>query len=324
LIVAGDRRIDVFGGTVTIDTSGIYAAQDPNDPTVSASLLAKTIVVKAGCPDWHGGELSLSAAMTATTSENFFIDGSEHLGDNCTCINAATATQVAGGETPPIVRVKGSATLTVGGDLILSGNAAASVEDGASLDLAGDFRNEVYCPNVSNEHWSVERLRLNSPSAVQQFEVAGFDRGRSAEGYSHNFAVGDLEIASGGRARFVDRFDNRRRVGGRSEALYVSRLAAAGGVQIVVDNCTVYYSSLDLGAGAAIERVGTGQLLCIAPGDFDCDGVVDLGDFKVMETCWNGPGTLASYSCRVFDADVDGEINLKDFAFFQKEFNGHP
>jgi hypothetical protein len=53
------------------------------------------------------------------------------------------------------------------------------------------------------------------------------------------------------------------------------------------------------------------------PGDFDSDGDVDLVDYRGAAECLAGPGTPVLHACLVFDADRDGDVDLRDGnAFF--------
>ena len=57
--------------------------------------------------------------------------------------------------------------------------------------------------------------------------------------------------------------------------------------------------------------------------DFDYDGDVDLADFTVFQSCFNGPNRPAPSGCVAnVDADVDGDVDLTDFGAFQQCFNG--
>jgi hypothetical protein len=61
---------------------------------------------------------------------------------------------------------------------------------------------------------------------------------------------------------------------------------------------------------------------CI-PGDFDVDNDVDLSDFSFFQACFNGPNrtpTLAE--CVATDLDDDADVDQGDFAAFQGCFNG--
>jgi len=62
-------------------------------------------------------------------------------------------------------------------------------------------------------------------------------------------------------------------------------------------------------------------------GDTDGDGDRDLGDFRVIPDCFEGPGIrpdpwpLHGEDClRIFDRDLDGDVDLLDFARFQDTF----
>jgi len=58
-------------------------------------------------------------------------------------------------------------------------------------------------------------------------------------------------------------------------------------------------------------------------GDFDLDADVDLTDFAFFQTCFSGPNRAPSLvECRSADADGDDDVDLADFAWFQNCFNG--
>jgi hypothetical protein len=60
-----------------------------------------------------------------------------------------------------------------------------------------------------------------------------------------------------------------------------------------------------------------------APGDCDCDGDVDLGDYTDFEACFQGPGGgLPVPECACFDLDGSGDVDLRDFGVFQLSFSG--
>ena len=54
-------------------------------------------------------------------------------------------------------------------------------------------------------------------------------------------------------------------------------------------------------------------------GDYDCDHTVNLNDFSAWASCMNGPhsGPYAP-GCESFDFDGDGDVDLLDFAAFQR------
>ncbi len=62
---------------------------------------------------------------------------------------------------------------------------------------------------------------------------------------------------------------------------------------------------------------------CYAPADFDRDGDVDLSDFGVFQSCFNGPNRPAAPDCTAdADLDDDNDVDLADFGAFQSCFNG--
>jgi len=58
--------------------------------------------------------------------------------------------------------------------------------------------------------------------------------------------------------------------------------------------------------------------------DSDCNGVVNLVDFRSTGPCVSGVGTRLSLGCESMDRDLDGEVDLFDFAAYQNAFTGSP
>ena len=56
-------------------------------------------------------------------------------------------------------------------------------------------------------------------------------------------------------------------------------------------------------------------------GDYDWDLVADLADFAAWESCLTGPVGDIPYPhpCNAFDFDADFDVDLLDFAGFQRE-----
>lgn len=56
-------------------------------------------------------------------------------------------------------------------------------------------------------------------------------------------------------------------------------------------------------------------------GDFNCDGLIDLGDFVAWADCMTGPsGGPIEADCQAFDYDGDMDVDMNDFAVFQFMF----
>lgn len=57
-----------------------------------------------------------------------------------------------------------------------------------------------------------------------------------------------------------------------------------------------------------------------APADAACDGAISLVDYAAFEEVLGGPGVHVD--CPLFDADDDGDVDLRDFAKLQAGFTG--
>lgn len=57
-------------------------------------------------------------------------------------------------------------------------------------------------------------------------------------------------------------------------------------------------------------------------GDCDDDGFVTASDLASFSTCLAGPGASTPGSCDCADHDLDGDVDLADFAAFQLAFEG--
>ncbi|MCA9253678.1 MAG: FG-GAP repeat protein, partial [Phycisphaerales bacterium] len=53
------------------------------------------------------------------------------------------------------------------------------------------------------------------------------------------------------------------------------------------------------------------------PGDIDIDGDIDLNDYAAFETCLGGPNVSSGTACCLSDLDGDGDTDLADFSLFQ-------
>ncbi len=94
---------------------------------------------------------------------------------------------------------------------------------------------------------------------------------------------------------------------------------------ITANNITGTFSEV-LGAGQYTILVGSNTVTVTvdcAPGDNDCDGDVDLDDYKAFAECLNGPLDVPSTSClQKFDLDADGDIDAQDFQVMQQFLGG--
>ncbi len=85
----------------------------------------------------------------------------------------------------------------------------------------------------------------------------------------------------------------------------------------------------DVAAGAADCNTNGLPDTCDRPGDANGDGLISLADVSFLNACSTGPCagtscTPALYTnscCATVDMDSDGDVDLPDFAEFQKRFN---
>ena len=56
-------------------------------------------------------------------------------------------------------------------------------------------------------------------------------------------------------------------------------------------------------------------------GDCNANGLVDTTDFIDFVACLSGPEVLIGDACTCFDLDRDHDMDLVDFAAFQKAFS---
>ncbi|RJP33178.1 MAG: hypothetical protein C4547_12710 [Phycisphaerales bacterium] len=86
------------------------------------------------------------------------------------------------------------------------------------------------------------------------------------------------------------------------------------------------FGDLTLGAntpGATAANVQFLSGIGNARGDGDDNGAIDLFDYSGMADCLAGPESCpATYECKVFDFDGDGDVDMADAGGFQRAFTG--
>ncbi len=288
--VQTDHEINVLGGTFMVAGSGRYAADAASLSPVSVRLTARRIILRetlCGMTD----QLSLTSNMTAATTRDFVLDGSEAV--ICPPPGPGSDKAAQGGKTPPILKIvpaqnmslaqmksAGAAraeltALEVGSNfqMLRMANVCVGCEarDNAPIAnvlLHGDFDNRSQYPSLFD--WSLGKLTLSGNAPPHLFEVAGLDLGPSAEGFDtstpagadgnrhSNFSMGTIEVQNGAEVRFVSAQLNTSSTG--PEALYVGNLVLRPNSTVVLADSNVYYCEL-LDSGATILETGTGRLL---------------------------------------------------------------
>jgi len=74
--------------------------------------------------------------------------------------------------------------------------------------------------------------------------------------------------------------------------------------------------------GGGVFTLSGGFWSALEPRDCDEDGVVNSHDLAAQWDCLDGPGVPADEGCRCFDADASGEVDLRDVAQNQLNFDG--
>ena len=114
---------------------------------------------------------------------------------------------------------------------------------------------------------------------------------------------------------FVDLFDNIPGAG--CEVLYVRTLNLGLGSVINLNDCIVYYETLFDG-GATVNQNG-GALVCINPGDINCDGTIDSSDVDALSAVLVGLDTDPAHVAAA-DLSGDGVRNGDDIHPFVEAF----
>lgn len=86
---------------------------------------------------------------------------------------------------------------------------------------------------------------------------------------------------------------------------------------------TVWFSTHNLGGTIGTERDILYVTSCVpvTDGDHECDGDVDLYDFRAFQECFTATGPVDP-GCDVFDFDDDDNVDLDDYAVFRAAFGG--
>jgi hypothetical protein len=271
------RRIEVMPGTLEVASGGIVEPVQPSGSATATGqtpplLVAGNVRVESKCGEPVPGEMNLGGSMVTHVYGNFVIDGSQDC-VVCGFCNSASGSRsgvVAGGETPPIVRVQDSAKLRIGGSLVLLRGSQLVHTSSSPIEVSGDFINESICPQCFDMRGAIIfqpqgfAVVANVANPIQYIEVAGRDLGPSPEGFNTNFAFSTLEIAPSTVVNFVDNFPNAGT--GSREALYVDTLILRSGAIVTLSDCRVYYNSLTINDGATIASTGNGGLVPVVAG----------------------------------------------------------
>jgi len=289
------------GGTLQINRSiggaGSYVA---TDGTISIPGNGPTTVAGNSVNVHSGGQVGASGEALLDIIGHVTLDCNEGALLGCS---------------PPILVMGGDSTLDIGGDLNLFGTVDVNIGSSTFVRLARHFNNLATSP--ATFRWESGRLSMDG-IGVQTFELAGFDFGDSdPNGFTNNFAMGELRVEPGRTVHFVNAFDNIPGPG--CEVLYVDSLFLGAGSTIVLNGCNVYYRRL-ADDGATITLLNGAELTSALIGDMTCDNEVNGGDIAAFILAITDPvGYEAAYpDCPINHADLNQSetVDLADVEGF--------
>lgn len=298
---------------------------------------------KGGSNLANGGHYSGVTTSTLTVSNADGTDAGDYrcvisIGCNSTTSNAATLTVRAattitqhpsGQSVCPdaqvqfVVAATGEGALSYQwrknqGALINGGNysgvttATLTIASAGSDDAAGyDCVVTAGCGSATS---NPATLALNTGTSIAQQPAPQ----QVASGETAQFTVsagGDGTITYQWQKNDVDLTDGGHYSGALTATLTVT---GANGNDAANYRCVV-----TAGCGTVTSNEAALTLTTGVASDFDQDGDVDLLDFGLFQSCFNGPNRPAASGCAVnADLDHDNDVDLNDFSVFQGCFNG--
>jgi len=122
-------------------------------------------------------------------------------------------------------------------DLTLNQSGILDVTPGNLITLSGSFYNNA----TSTSQWlPAAGIALSMTGST--FEVAGYDYGAVATGFSNNFNLASLYLPASATLQLVDDFNNGNQGGihGTPEALYITSLTGLSGALLDLNHLWVY------------------------------------------------------------------------------------
>ncbi len=198
------------------------------------------------------------------------------------------------------------ATVSVSDLLHFDTNASMTAVSNSKIRLTGNV--EIAGTNSDNIAGlaSTTLVFEGGPTVNSTLEVAGKDYGAALSAWSHNFALGTLQIgaAASSHLTLTDLVVNQPSPNG-PEALYVNNLVINAGAVIDLNGLDLYYLN-----GTTPKQFFLG--------DADLSGAVDSGDFNLLLANWNYSGT----SWATADFTGDGYVDSADFNVLLTNWNG--
>ncbi len=221
-------------------------------------------------------------------------------------------------------------TVLFGADCIARGHAL-SAANGSTIVCGGDMLSTA--TGASNGYGFTDSTLVMNGAGIKLLEVASEDVGMPVDGSELNdFRIGHLTIGDAGGFQTVvelrDCYNNNNRTGGVPEALYITGIDGAAGLEIAANatlvlndietyawdgSAWVHLNSLFGGGQQCIAYAG-GQL-CIGGcrADFNPDGNLDFFDVLAYLGAFTDGELRADFTC-------DGMIDFFDVLEFLSDF----
>lgn len=199
-------------------------------------------------------------------------------------------------------------------------------EYGGPDPTSGHTGDNVYGYNLDGDYENglPERHLTSTPiDCTGRFDVQlGFWRWLGVEHPSYDHAY--VRVSNNGTDWTVV-WQNRDRVADTSWVFHEADISA------IADDQPTVFLRWTMGAvdtarrycGWNIDDVTLFSYECqVVRGDYNGDGLVNLGDFAFFGECLGGPDSAARPGCGVFDFQGDDDVDLDDFSAFQATFDG--
>ncbi len=216
---------------------------------------------------------------------------------------------------------------------------AAFSPDGGRAYVAHSFSDDLYVVKIDGKSSEVEAivediklpLTVDVDSTGSFVYVGSFDQVKPSihvVDTSSRTVVKVVELPGSPRATHLsadppalyavttdDRFVRLRAAGPDSVVIDTAKLTESPSDMVFSESMRTAVVALPVVDGVDFVRVG-------APGNFGCDDIVDLEDYRALAACFTGPGGGVEPGCEPADADLDNDVDLADFAAFQSAFTG--
>ena len=255
--VADDLRLRGGGhASYELSATGSLVA---NNEYLSAASGGSAEFVQTGGTNLVASRLCLACDGSGSSGSYRLVDGTLH-------------TRILQVSLPPS---GGPASLTLGGSsaqlivdslMVLGPGGGLQATTGAVLHMTGStFDNQSTNETALNGLGTLEMIFEGGSGDIDPFEVAGIDKGSTADGLVDNFALGTLTLGGAdiGRVRLVDDRVNQPGSGAR-DVLYVHTLNVGPGSYLDLNGRTLYYVIAAIDAAATIV-LGGGALIQIPP-----------------------------------------------------------